>query len=81
MLDTFAGLWGTSGTRNGSAASTKPIIDWTEIDGYNSLQKKAALDASPQKASWLPRFLLHLGQEDATSHDHGVEVLLPGKKK
>lgn len=80
-LQTFAGAWGTNGTGNGSGTPTTPVIDWTEIDEHDSRSKQGALGASPQKASWLQRFLLHLGQDDATPHDHGIEVVLPGKKK
>jgi hypothetical protein len=58
-----------------------PVIDWTEIDEHDSRSKKSALGASAQKASWLQRFLLHMGTDDATHHDHGIEVVLPGKKK
>ena len=58
-----------------------PVIDWTEADEHDSRQKKAALGASPQKVSWLQRFLFQMGQDDATPHDHGIEVVLPGKKK
>ena len=80
-LQTFAGVWGNNGNGNGSATPTKPMIDWTEIDEHDSRQKKAVLGASPQKASWLQRFLLHMGREEARPHDHGIEVVLPGKKK
>jgi len=83
---TFARAWGSNGTGNGSATPTKPttvnpVIDWTEIDEHDSRSKKSALCASPQKTSWLQRFLFQMGQDDATPHDHGIEVVLPGKKK
>lgn len=58
-----------------------PVIDWTEIDTPREQNKLSALGASPQKASWLQRFLFHMGQEESTPHDHGIEVVLPGKKK
>ena len=58
-----------------------PVIDWTEIDEQDSRSKKSALVASAQKASWLQRFLLHMGTDDAMPHDHDIEVVLPGKKK
>lgn len=80
-LTTFAGTWVSTGNGNGSATTTKPVIDWTEIDERDSRQKKTALGTSPQKASWPQRFLLHLGQDEAKPHDHGIEVVLPGKKK
>jgi hypothetical protein len=61
--------------------SVTPVIDWTDKDEADSRQKKSALGASPQKASWLQRFLLQMGQDDVKLHDHGIEVVLPGKKK
>ena len=51
-----------------------PVIDWTEIDEQDSRSKKSALVASAQKASWLQRFLLHMGTDDAMPHDHDIEV-------
>jgi hypothetical protein len=37
--------------------------------------------ASAQNASWLQRFLFQLGRDEVKHHDHGIEVVLPGKKK
>jgi hypothetical protein len=86
LLDSFTGLWGGS-LGQGHAAPTMPrisvtpVIDWTDRDEADSRQKKSVLGASPQKASWLQRFLLQMGQDDVKPHDHGIEVVLPGKKK
>jgi Ca2+-binding RTX toxin-like protein len=58
-----------------------PVIDWTDVDAPREQHRISALGASAQKASWLQRFLLHMGADDAMPHDHGIEVVLPGKKK
>jgi len=58
-----------------------PVIDWTDVDAPREQHRISALVASAQKASWLQRFLLHMGTDDAQHHDHGIEVVLPGKKK
>ena len=80
-ITTFTGVWGNTGTGKGSATPTTPVIDWTEVDEHDSWSKKGALGASALKASWLQRFLFHTGREEAKPHDHGIEVVLPGKKK
>jgi hypothetical protein len=61
--------------------STKPVIDWTEVDSHREQNKKSIVGASAQKASWLQRSLFQLGRADVKPHDHGIEVTLPGKKK
>lgn len=57
-----------------------PVIDWTEEDQPVGQKKKSAQAFGP-KTSWLQRFLLHTGKQDAQHQDHGIEVVLPGKKK
>ena len=80
-LQIFAGVWVRNGIEHGSATPTKPVIDWTEVEASHEQKKKAVFGASAQKTSWLQRFLLHMGREGARPHDHGIEVVLPGKKK
>ena len=58
---------------------TVAVIDWTEDDAHQE-QKKSVVSASAQKVSWLQRFLFHTGREDAMQYDHGIEVVLPGRR-
>ena len=84
--NTFMGVWGNSG--NGSAATAKsltqpmlsPMIDWTEDDSQGKQKKSQGIGLSTQKASWLGRFLIDTGCEEATHHDHGIEIVLAKKK-
>jgi hypothetical protein len=85
-LNTFAGMWGSTGT--GSVAPTKalaqpglsPVIDWTEDNSQGEQKKNTAIGLSTQKNSWLQRFLLHTGREEAKHHDHGIEIMLAKKQ-
>ena len=85
-LKTFMGAWGSTGT--GSVATTKsltqpvlsPVIDWTEDDSHGEQKKSPMIGMSTQKASWLGKFLIHTGREEAKHHDHGIEVVLAKKK-
>lgn len=84
--NTFMGVWGNSG--NGNVATTKslsqpmisPVIDWTEDDSQGKQKKSQGIGLSTQKASWLGRFLIDMGREEANHHDHGIEIVLAKKK-
>jgi hypothetical protein len=78
-LQAVAGFWGRNGNDHGSAPP--PVIDWTTGDSDREQKKQSLVGASPQKASWLQRFLFQLGRDEAKPHDHGIEVVLPGKKQ
>lgn len=86
-LSHFAGVWGftTNGTGHvprtslPTADATLPI-DWTTEDEPRDQDKPTSIGASGAKTAWLQRFLLHTGRDGASQHDHGIEVVLPGKK-
>ncbi|SPP66892.1 hypothetical protein NITLEN_90147 [Nitrospira lenta] len=86
-LQAVAGAWGGGGTEPIPGASSTgssavaPVIDWREREGPQESHKKMALGFSVHKTSWLQRFLLDTGREEVAPHDHGIEVVLPGKKK
>jgi hypothetical protein len=88
-LKSFAGSWGNNGNGNGILTPTKPrtldvaapVIDWDDLDEQHEQRPISSTGTSGQKASWLQRFLLHMGREHEAHHDHGIEVVLPGKKK
>jgi hypothetical protein len=83
-VNTFAGMWGSTG----SVAPTKalaqpglsPVIDWTEDNSQGEQKKSTAIGLSTQKNSWLQRFLLHTGREEAKHQDHGIEIMLAKKQ-
>jgi hypothetical protein len=79
----FAGLWGATGAGQGTSSrpdAAVPVIDWREDEERGDSDEQTRLKTVSSKFSWLPRFLLHTGREAVKSHDHGIEVVLPGKK-
>jgi hypothetical protein len=68
-----------SATRQSNPAA-KAVIDWTAGEASHEPNKNI-VGASAQKASWLQRFLFHTGLAEVKPHDHGIEVVLPGKKQ
>ncbi|MDH5642400.1 MAG: hypothetical protein OEY28_14010, partial [Nitrospira sp.] len=82
--ESFAGLWGATGTGQGPSVRPDvavPRIDWGDDEESRPLHPPAPLATTPAKPSWLSRFLFHTGRDVAKPHDHGIEVVLPGKKK
>ena len=89
-LKSFAGSWGgssqtvpypaTPGTPSIPRSTVAPVIDWDDLDAQHEQRPISAFAASAQKTSWLQRFLLHMGREHEAHHEHGIEVVLPGKK-
>jgi hypothetical protein len=56
------------------------LIDWRTDEERVEPHEQTRLKTVSSKFSWLPRFLLHTGREAVKSHDHGIAVVLPGKK-
>jgi len=80
---TFSGLWGVSGTGQGSSSrpdASVPRIEWGDDEEEGILHAPMMLKAASSKTSWLSRFLSYTGRA-ADHHEHGIEVVLPGKKK
>jgi hypothetical protein len=64
-----------------TAAKVPPIIDWPNGDEQRDWNKQTFIGASGAKTAWIQRFLLHTGRDGAQRHDHGIDVVLPGKGK
>ena len=89
-LKSFAGSWGgssqtvpypaTPGTPSIPRSTVAPVIDWDDLDEQHEQRPISSTGTSGQKASWLQRFLLHMGREHEAHHEHGIEVVLPGKE-
>jgi hypothetical protein len=81
-LTRFAGSFGSgNASKPAGSSSTGPLIEWGEDDTADT-RHTATIGRVPQQASWLQRFLLHLGaSEEEANPNHDLEVVLPAKKR
>lgn len=82
--ESFAGLWDATGRGRGPSSrpdAVLPQIEWGDDEEGDDLATPFTLATAKAKPSWLSRFLSHTGREAVKPHDHGIEVVLPAKRK
>ncbi|MDH5668189.1 MAG: putative Ig domain-containing protein [Nitrospira sp.] len=82
--ESFAGVWGAIETGQGPSSRPEavlPRIEWGDDEERVDLTESITLKTTTVKPSWLSRFLFYTGREAVKPQDHGIEVVLPGRKK